>query len=73
MQTYKELKGRTCRSRITYIQLVRYHFRHTALLWTKPRTEEDVTNLAMKWKKTLITHGCESFFDRGGMCIKLDQ
>ena len=44
---------------------VKYYFRHTALLWTSPTTELDVNNLAMKWKKTLTTHGCDSFFDRG--------
>jgi hypothetical protein len=34
-------------------------------MWTSPKTELDVTNLAMKWKTSLMTQGCESFFDRG--------
>lgn len=38
---------------------------HTALMWTSPKTELDVSNLAMKWKTSLMTQGCESFFDRG--------
>lgn len=38
---------------------------HTAMLWTIPKKEQDVTTLAMKWKKTLTAHGCESFFDKG--------